>query len=208
MSASKPKLLAALLVLAAACEGVTPPRLDQIGDPCRDFGQVCVDDNVVLRCEAGVRVASDCDVVCAERGPAYVADGCELRCVCVLADGQGCTPEETACVADDTVSVCSATQSWEEVSCDELCDAAQLESLGCLDQSDDWDPDWYQGHPAGCWCTTQGTACEAGAEPSCADASTLAACVEGLWVFEDCAASCVDTGQCDPWLSPAACACS
>jgi len=78
MSASKPKLLAALLVLAAACEGVTPPRLDQIGDPCRDFGQVCVDDNVVLRCEAGVRVASDCDVVCAERGPAYVADGCEL----------------------------------------------------------------------------------------------------------------------------------
>lgn len=200
-------LFALALAPALGCEDEAPPALDQVGDPCRHPAQSCVDEGAVLRCEGGVRAIAACDTVCAELGPAYVAAGCERGCVCVLVEPEGCAPGETVCADPETLLLCSAMQSWEPQPCAQLCEATQLESLGCLDQSEDWDPRWNDGYPAACWCTSEGTACEAQAQASCVDESTLAACVDGVWEFADCALSCAGPGRCDPWLGPAACAC-
>jgi hypothetical protein len=194
--------LVVVLVLASApgCEDPRPPVLDQIGDPCRAAYRVCLDDDSVRRCEDGMWAVADCEQVCAELGPAYLADGCDGDCVCVLADADGCTPGETACLDDDTLGICSPSQGWEPSLCEQRCAASQLESLGCLD------PTVASTDPAACWCTAEGTACAATA-PSCVDDSTLARCVDGVWVFEDCTLDCGGPAPCDPWRSPAACAC-
>jgi hypothetical protein len=202
MSARSWLIVALLVAAVSACEdeAVHPPRLDQIGDPCRTASRTCVDDDSVRRCEDGIWAVATCAQVCAELGPAYLADGCEQDCVCILAEPDGCIPNETTCMDDDTLGTCSPTQAWEPSSCADRCAASQLASLGCFDsgvESDD---------PAGCWCTALGTPCGA-APASCVDDSTLAMCIDGNWVFEDCALLCDGPAECDPWLRPAACSC-
>jgi hypothetical protein len=184
----------------SACEDSRPSVLDQVGDPCRATHQTCFDDDSIQRCEDGVWAVADCQQVCAEVGPAYVADGCGDDCVCVLADPNGCTPGETACMGADTLGTCSPMQGWESSSCEQRCAASQLGSIGCLDPTVD------STDSAACWCTAEGTACSA-AEPTCVDDSTLGRCIDGVWVFQDCSVECGGLTQCDPWGSPAACAC-
>jgi hypothetical protein len=194
-------LTAFALCAPFACAEVVPGERYEIGDPCRSPYLFCYDDASVQRCEDHAWAVASCETVCAERGPAWIADGCddEEACVCVLVDAHGCTPGESACADEASVSVCSELQTWETTACAEPCAAMQLESLGCLPAS--------ETEPAACWCTAESTPCPADAAPSCVDSSTLARCVDGLWAFEDCAATCPATGQCNPWGATASCEC-
>ncbi len=179
-----------------------PPPLLELGDPCRTTLRYCIDEQTVQLCEDDVWTVKTCDEACAELGPAYVADACvDDDCSCALADPDGCVPGQTSCTADNSVSVCSDAQSWESVACDELCAESGLLSRGCIAGIDD---------VAGCWCTSEGTPCDSTAPPVCADSVSLARCEDGLWSFEDCAASCASPseGQCIAWATPAYCACS
>lgn len=184
-----------LFLWVAACADVTPTVLDQAGDPCRLHisHHTCVDDDSALRCEASIWTVTSCESICTELGPAYVAEGCEEQCVCVLADPSGCVPGELTCMDEVSIGLCSPTQTWEVSACDDLCAASQLESLGCLD--------------AACWCTAEGTACDVTTPPACVDESTIASCTGGTWVFEDCSTVCGGPALCDAWLMTAACAC-
>jgi hypothetical protein len=175
------------------------PLLYDVGDPCRTADRHCTDDaTVVLRCVDDEWTLVSCEEVCGEQGPAYRADGCTNDCVCVLVDPDGCTPQESECVADDAVAVCSDAQAWASFECVEVCAEVGLESLGCLVDED----------LESCWCTAEGTPCEDGAVPVCVDTVNLARCEAGVWVFEDCSESCAGEAACVAWASPPACECS
>ena len=191
-----PWLLCALALLA--CEQQPAPFLDDIGDPCRSAYDHCLDDDSVRSCVDGVWVERDCDAVCAELGPAYVADGCDRECVCVLADANGCTPGETACPDAEQVAVCDANQLFETSACTDVCAGLGLESVGCVDEGD---------KPPSCWCTSQDTVCDEAAPDQCVDEQTLASCEGGVWSFSPCAAICGVPASCDPLQLPAVCAC-
>jgi len=198
---------AALLLGAAAlgCDGERPPNLFAVGDPCRTYSHSCLADNEALRCEDQAWALTSCDVICAENGPAYVADGCDFRCVCVLADPESCEPGASVCDDDQSVSYCTQTQTWEQRLCEQECATLQLESRGCIEHEPE-----YPGAPprSACSCTAEGTFCDsAAALPSCVDESTVGLCIDNTWVFEDCSLACEGAGVCDPWLSPAGCVC-
>ena len=187
--------------LATACgEGAPTPLLD-IGDPCRSAAEICVDDELVEVCEDEVWAIVSCDQLCAELGPAWIGGGCDDSCVCTPADPNGCTPGASTCVDDDRVGTCDETQTWEEVSCEELCADQGLNSAGCREG----DAMWMK--PDECWCTTEGTTCSAGAEPNCVNDQILASCEGEVWVFEDCAQSCGGSGSCDPFAEVDICSC-
>jgi len=40
------------------------------------------------------------------------------------------------------------------------------------------------------WCTAEGTPCDLDTLPVCVDATSIAWCIDAIWVFEDCAAAC------------------
>jgi hypothetical protein len=199
-------LVAALFFVAlSGCgEEVIPPALDDIGDPCRSAITHCIDDDSVMRCEADVWTEVSCEVSCAELGPAYVADGCEQGCTCTLVDPSGCVPDETICMDDDNLGVCDESQSWETFPCDVLCATLQLEPLGCMEQLVEGPTEEYV---ADCWCTAEGAGCDLTSAPTCVDESTIAQCVDDIWVFEDCSTLCGGPALCEPWLTPAACDC-
>lgn len=191
-----------LLILLGmlACSEDLPPDLYDLGDPCRSATPFCFDVDTVRVCEDNVWALSTCEDVCTELGPAWVADGCENQCVCVPADPNGCTPGEALCADESTLRTCSETQEWEDAACQDLCAAEALNSAGCRMGDEPW------MKPDACWCTSEGTPCT-DEEPSCVDAQTLARCEAGVWVFEDCAASCGGAGVCDPFAELDACAC-
>lgn len=189
----------ALLALSSCVRGGEPSLLLDVGDPCRAPQHFCADEVSLQRCVDDAWAIVDCEVVCSERGPAWVADGCDDDCVCVLADPSGCTPDETTCADDDTVSQCSEAQTWESFDCATLCMQVQLESLGCLPADAE--------QPASCWCTTEGTPCAAQSQPTCVDGETLGSCNGGVWVYEDCGQVCGGPATCVPWTMPASCAC-
>ena len=126
---SRSVLAAALasFALAAlpACAAVEPTDHDGIGDPCRSPSSFCYDDASEQRCEDHAWAVASCETVCAERGPAWVANGCDEVCGCVLANPKGCTPGETACADEDSVSVCSEQQTPVSVA---LADVTRLEA--------------------------------------------------------------------------------
>lgn len=188
-----------LLWLASCGHEEAAEALLDVGDPCRGPQRFCVDEQSVRACVEDEWAIVDCEVVCNERGPAWVADGCAEDCVCILADPSGCSPAETTCADDETVEQCSDTQSWESFDCATLCIAMQLESLGC------WPADAKQ--PASCWCTTEGTPCVADSQPTCVDGETLGSCEGGVWAYEDCVQVCGGPAACVPWTTPASCAC-
>lgn len=195
-----------LLLPLLACEAGEPPELYNPGDPCNFDFQVCLDDESALSCEDRSWTALPCAQLCARLGPSFVAEGCELGCVCVPADPQACVPGQTQCIDDATLGVCDDQQVLEAFACAQLCDEQGLIELGCVAEVE-LAPGIVA--PAECWCTNEATPCDADATPSCVDDATLAACVDGVWVFEDCAQQCGQSGaQCDPWQTPAACGCS
>jgi hypothetical protein len=199
-SAKRVALLMLTIGAAWSCSMPSSPEQFGVGDPCRVGIPTCVDDVSVLRCEARTWAITDCETVCAELGPSYLSDGCDDDCVCVLMDPTGCAPSESICIDEYTLARCNDQQIWEPTLCEELCTAAGLLSVGCLDQTADVEPT--------CWCTGEGAAC-ADAAPSCVDDSNLAICVEGTWVFEDCTSSCGNSAAtCDPWQQPVACDCA
>ncbi len=194
-----------LLALATlACEDVIPPKLYNTGDPCRTNRDFCIDDEITHVCEDNIWTEQSCDSVCAALGPSYLADGCEQRCNCVLADPDACVPGETECVDDQTLGLCSELQTLETTSCAQICAATGREPVGCMAMPSD-NP--YEDEPAACWCTGEGTPCAASEAPSCVDETQIARCINEVWVFEDCAAGCEGAGFCDPWRSPPDCAC-
>lgn len=190
-------IFAVLLLFGCSEE---PPRLIDLGDPCRSAGHVCVDDEMVEVCEDNVWALSSCEVVCSELGPAWIPDGCEVQCECVLADPDGCTPGETLCVDESTVRTCSDTQAWQDATCQDVCAAEALNSAGCRMGDEMW------MKPDACWCTSEGTPC-ADEEPACIDEQTLAHCEGDVWVFEDCTQSCGGAGVCDLFADTDTCAC-
>ncbi len=196
--------LVLLAALTQGCRGADPaPLLDQLGDPCRGSRHSCVDEASVVRCEGDILVETDCDAVCAGLGPAWIADGCDGECVCVLADPSGCWPGEADCVNEQTLEQCSDSQTWEAFDCEQLCAAMGLSSVGCAEQTDD-----LSGDPtATCWCSGEGTPCDPTTSPICIDETSLAICENGSWVFQDCAEICGELSQCVPWQVPATCAC-
>ena len=183
----------------AACTDVIPPRLDDIGDPCRTTTQVCVDDESVQICEDQSWALASCESICASLGPAWIADGCEDGCVCMPANPDACTPGETICVDDDTIGVCDEMQAWEESACAERCATEGLSSAGCRTGDDVW------MKPDACWCSIEGTACT-NETSSCVGGEVLASCVDGVWVFEDCGEGC-SGGYCDPFGQVDVCVC-
>jgi len=194
-------LLTAALLIHGCSEAERAPRLDQPGDPCRGSDHSCVDDHQVTRCEANILVETSCDEVCAALGPAWIADGCDRRCVCVPADPSGCWPGETACVNEQTLEQCDEDQSWAPVDCEERC--ADLSSLGCVEQTDDLTDELS----AACWCSGEATPCDPAAPPTCVDETSIATCEDGAWLVQDCAELCGGPSPCVPWQTPAACAC-
>lgn len=196
---TRPGLLIIWLMLACSCADGDDarPLLFDVGDPCRSAIQYCVDDTTVQRCVDDVWTLTACDDVCGELGPAYVSDGCENECSCVLADPLGCVPDDTACTGNDSVNICTETQEWQSLVCTEVCADIGLKSLGCIADDDEED----------CWCTVEGTPCESSASPACVDAMTLAQCIAGTWVFEDCTQQCQESAQCVAWGDPPFCGC-
>lgn len=193
-------LLLVPLILTIACEEASEPdRLGEVGDPCRSARQHCLSDATAQVCEDRVWVERDCESLCAELGPAYYASGCDFECVCSLVDPSGCTPGQSVCIDDETVGVCDELQVLEPRSCTERCAEVGLHEAGCREDDD--------GDGGRCWCTAEGTPCSATAAPTCVDQGTLAACEEGVWVFDDCAVLCDGPGVCDPLRELATCAC-
>jgi len=190
-------LVLGLLLLGCVAEE-RPPWLYDIGDPCRTAYRFCVDDSSVQRCVDDVWVLARCDQACSELGPAYLARGCAEDCLCELADPDGCTPREASCAGSDTVDVCSDSQTWDRFECGDVCAVVALESLGCI--TDD--------EAASCWCTAEGTPCEANSPPVCVDSMSVARCEGGSWVFAACATTCGAPAQCVAWATPPACECS
>jgi hypothetical protein len=191
-------LLCSLIALMAACTGNEPPILDQLGDPCRSAYDVCLDDDSVRSCEDGVWVERDCASVCAELGTAYGPAGCDRECVCELLDPSGCTPGEATCVDEGTVAVCDEVQQLQPTPCSEICADAGLHEVGCLTD---------EAGEASCWCTGEGTSCEASSAPACVDDGTIATCEAGTWTFFTCETVCGTPAACDPFRQPAACDC-
>lgn len=203
-----PRLLLAL-VLTPACEaGVEPAWLDQPGDPCRGEAHRCGEPQAgepeVLRCEDDVLVARDCDVICSERGPAWVAEGCDRECVCVPIDPDGCWPGETQCADADTLERCDEGQQWAGSSCATACAEVGLNSTGCQPGTGET---MYDSTPAACWCSGEGQSCSTGEAPRCVGDGAIASCVDGAWTVVDCAEVCGNAASCVPWQSPASCAC-
>lgn len=191
--------------MVACAEEARP--LDEPGDPCRSAGHICVGDDMALVCEDKVWELASCEEICAERGPAWIPNGCELElhCECVLADPDGCTPGEAMCADESIVRTCSEAQEWEDAACDVLCAAEGLNSAGCRMGMGMDDEPWMTLDA--CWCTSEGTSCS-GEEPICIDAQTLASCEADVWVFEDCAESCGGAaGVCDPFADTDVCVC-
>jgi hypothetical protein len=198
------RLALLIAVVARGCSEDDPaPRLDQLGDPCRGGTHVCVNEHRVTRCVDQIIVETDCDDVCAELGPAWIADGCDGECVCVPADPSGCWPGQTNCVNEQILEVCGDSQTWEGIDCEELCAAVSLSSVGCAVQADELSG----GLTAACSCSGEGTPCDPTAPRVCVDATSLASCEDGSWVFRDCAEICAGPSQCVPWQTPATCAC-
>jgi hypothetical protein len=194
-----------IAVLCSACTSSEPRRLDAEGDPCNSPYTACVDDESALSCEDRIWTVRSCDELCSRLGPSYVADGCDGDCVCVPADPTACTPGQTSCIDDATLATCDEDQQTEALTCETVCATQGLASSGCL-PAVELSPGIID--PATCWCTHEGTPCDDAALPSCVDASTLARCSDGAWLFEPCASLCGRAdAACDPWAQPAACAC-
>jgi hypothetical protein len=195
----------ALLVaaLAGGCGGDSPPRLDQPGAPCRGNDHRCVDEATVTRCEDDVLVETNCDIVCAELGPAWIADGCDGECVCTPADPSGCSPGETDCVNEQTLEQCDDSQVRHAIDCEQLCAANGLSSVGCSVTANEITGDLT----AACWCSGEGTPCDPTSPAMCVDETSLATCEDGEWVFDDCAEICGAPSQCVAWQTPVACEC-
>jgi len=195
-----------LTALVHGCSGAdAAPRLDQVGDPCRgDRGYQCIDEHTVLRCEDDVLVMTDCGQVCANLGPAWTTSSCdEYECVCVPTDPLSCWPGEVNCVSEEVLQQCSDSQLWEAMECVQLCAAKGLISAGCNEQVDPLTGD----HRADCWCSGEDTPCAPGTPPICVDKVSIASCVDGSWLFQDCTDLCAGPGQCVPWQQPATCEC-
>lgn len=190
------RMLLWFVALTLGCTESEPPLLDELGDPCRSAHDVCLDDDSVRSCESGVWAKRDCASVCAEIGPAYGPAGCDLECVCELLDPSGCTPSETTCVDEGTVAVCDDAQELQPSPCAEVCAAAGLDEVGCLEDDGG----------ASCWCTSEGTPCES-STPACVDDATIAVCEAGIWTFVACEAVCGGPATCDPFQQPAVCSC-
>ncbi len=184
----------------AAQDADPPTPLLEAGDPCRnDLYNECADDQRLQRCVDQVWTIDHCDDVCGELGPAYLGDGCaDYECECVLADPEGCVPGTTACVDEASLDTCSDSQEWQTASCADVCGAQALLPVGCMVGEDGL---------ASCWCSSEGTPCEAGTPASCADEDNLARCEDGIWVFEPCSSGCEAQGYCAAWSSPAQCVC-
>jgi hypothetical protein len=194
-------VVSVMLFSSSACSETSEPVwLDDIGDPCRsDSYSVCVDSLHVERCEDDVWAVTSCDVVCAEMGMAYVAEGCDETCICTLKDPMGCTPGETVCASSDELSICDGAQLWSNFDCATVCADAGLASVDCVVGTDDV--------PASCWCTSEGTACDPADASICVDEAVLAVCVDEVWVFQSCNDICEEAGMCLPSSAPHECTC-
>jgi hypothetical protein len=188
-----------LLTLLLSCGDAGPVELDEIGDPCRSNYSFCVDPSSVQRCEHGIWTVAPCETVCGELGMAYVSEGCDETCDCVLLDPEGCTPGDSVCANGSEVSVCDGAQLWSNFECLSVCGDSGLASVGCMAET--------EGTPASCWCTSEGTACEPGDASICVDEAALAVCVDGAWVFQACGDICNGSGICVPSGDPHECAC-
>ena len=196
--------LVCTVTLLASCieeDGEGLDKLLELGDPCRtDYG-FCIDETTAQRCVDQIWTSVGCADVCAELGPAYVADACVDDCVCVLADPSGCVPRETTCISESDLGVCNDVQVLETVECNDVCVDAGLESIGCVAPVD-------IGESASCWCTGEGTPCDPESPPVCADSRRLARCESATWTVEDCAETCGGPAQCIAWAVPSFCECS
>ncbi len=177
----------------------------ELGDPCNWPWASCVDEATLLWCAEQRWTQTPCEQYCASLGAGVSSSGCivELEagsptqlCACEP-PAEGCTPGQAACESDDEIAWCGDDWAWRSSSCAQICAAQSLASLGCVAQAD----------AAACLCTNIGTACEG--EPSvCADAGSLARCVDGFWALVDCADECGGPGSCEPAAGgEAACAC-
>lgn len=192
-------ILGALACYLLACSDAEEPTLLlNAGDFCHTNHRSCASDTSLRVCEERVWVQIECSQICSQRGPAWIAAGCEGECQCVLADPDGCTPGQASCIDADTVQSCSDEQVQVETDCGERCAELGLESLAC--RADELT------QTAACWCSIAGTACRS-EPPRCVDDSQLARCVAGSWQLEDCTQACGGVGVCDPFSTPSSCRC-
>lgn len=177
------------------------------GGRCHASRGRCQSETEILSCIDHVWTLTTCDEECAQWGPAYVAAGCRLQelgdyCICELQDDSACPVAESQCVGVDGLRWCSTEQTWEEMTCTDVCASQDppLRSMGCF---------VWNGRDT-CMCTAEGTPCEGSEPPTCADEGAVARCEEGVWTFEDCVHACgPDAGRCRPGTptEEAQCAC-
>lgn len=190
---------ALVLVVLAPLVGCSEPsvRLDRPGDPCRSLIAFCVDEETVMECVDEVWTPTSCADYCEGLAPGVSSEGCSTelltdRCACAHPPG-GCTPGETACEGDGTLSLCGDAWQWTSVPCEELCgqQAPPANSLGCGSVDN-------RGEEVdACLCTTEGLPCSN--EPArCVDDQTLARCEGALWAYVRCDLECAGEAICDP----------
>jgi hypothetical protein len=164
----------------------TPPTTPTCASP--DFA--CIDSDRLSWCDAGARVTSGCDAICAAQGYPR-ANGCGTSSDL---GGDSCFCLETACDAGpatctaDGRGVASCRGGAPVITaCEATCAAQGLgRALGCS-----------PGGPDGAACL-----CDAPAPPpactdnalACIDGGTLAQCERGRWEAYDCARLCGDAG--------------
>lgn len=177
-----------------------PVKLYDIGDPCRPYYSFCLDLSHVQRCIDNEWSVDTCETVCAEDGMVPIPEACEADvCECTVVDPNGCTPGDAMCASIDALSLCDDTQTWVSHDCEQVCEYAGLESVGCMEATEE--------SAASCWCTSEATPCDVGEAPACVDETAIAICENGAWMVVVCAEACGGPAQCVPGVDTHECEC-
>lgn len=151
----------------------------------------CVDSERLLDCYAREWTVRDCATVCVEQGLYPVDNGCVRRpeedfCLCTPFH-ELCT-RMTVCDGPDQLAVC-VDGHWTTHDCADVCAAQEPPRmpLRCEDSP----------KLSACACTLEGAPCTEQAL-RCDDLSSLAVCMDGAWILEDCSSSCAagQSGHC------------
>jgi hypothetical protein len=201
--------LAALALLLLGCappEEIVSDNFGPIeGGLCRWEHASCIDDVEMLRCDEGEWTRQSCTEYCQSIGTGVSSRGCDIEratdhpdalCTCTPT-AAGCQPGEGRCDDADRLGWCADDWTWQSSSCNAVCIAESLVSLGCAPYED----------RATCLCTNVGTPCQ-GDTSLCATDSTLTRCEDGHWVEIECSELCGWAASCNPGLpGGAACPC-
>ncbi len=169
------------------------------GDPCRSLSTSCVGSESVLRCTNEIWVEIGCAEFCSEQSVGLDSQGCVIDdCECTP-PVDGCTPGEYSCEDPGALRICLEDWTWELRECESICGdfVPQSLSLGCRTDDDG----------AGfCLCTSEGAECTEEQVSFCAGHTTLAECVDAVWLYTECMTASGTPTICDPGALPyAAC---